>query len=113
MPSNINNSAVGAEAEIKEKTKYKPSYTLVFEEQIDKKEKRQLTMEFKVMYSELVSKYLEKFESLRVKFNAQGKVVTVEKMENGTWVIDENIRLEFANIALKSVHKEMTLTLKK
>jgi Ca-activated chloride channel family protein len=113
MPSNVNNSAVGAEAEIKEKTKYKPSYTLVFEEQIDKKEKRQLTMEFKVMYSELVSKYLEKFESLRVKFNAQGKVVTVEKMENGTWVIDENIRLEFANIALKSVHKEMTLTLKK
>ncbi len=113
MPNNVNNSAIGAEAEVKESSKFKRTFTITFEDEIEKKDKRQVTMEFKVMYSELVSMYLEKYESLRVKFNAQGKVVTVEKMENGKWISEEKIRLEFAEISMKSVQKEMTLTLKK
>jgi Ca-activated chloride channel family protein len=113
MPNNVNNSAVGAEAEVKEKTKFKATYTLIFDVELDKKDKRQVTMEFKVMYSELAAKYLSKYESLRIKFNAQGKVVSVEKLENGKWVSEEKIRVDFTEITMKSIQKEMTLTLRK
>ena len=113
MPDNVNNSAVGAEAEVKETSKFKRTFTITFEDKIEKKDKRQVTMEFKVMYSELVTKYLEKYESLRIKFNAQGKVVDVEKLENGKWISEDNIRVDFSEITMKSVHKELTLTLKK
>ncbi|MGJ8716316.1 MAG: VIT and vWA domain-containing protein [Maribacter stanieri] len=113
MPDNVNNSAVGAEAEVKETSKFKRTFTIAFEDKIEKKDKRQVTMEFKVMYSELVTKYLGKYESLRIKFNAQGKVVGVEKLENGKWISEDKIRSDFSEITMKSVQKEMTLTLKK
>lgn len=113
MPNNVNNSAVGAEAEVKETSKFKRTFTITFEDEIEKKDKRHVTMEFKVMYSELVTKYLGKYESLRIKFNAQGKVVGVEKLENGKWISEDKIRVDFSEITMKSVQKEMTLTLKK
>ena len=56
---------------------------------------------------------MKKYESLRVKFNAQGKVISVEKLENATWTVDKNMQSEFEKIELKSVKKELTLTLKK
>ena len=113
MPQNVNNSAVGAEAEIKEKSKFKQTYTLVFKEQLNKNDKRQLTMEFKVMYSKLVMNYLEKYEGLRVKFNNQGEVVQVEKLEGANWIIDKSMQMEFSKISLKKLRQELTLTLKK
>jgi Ca-activated chloride channel family protein len=113
MPNNVNNSAVGAEAEVKETSKFKRTFTIDFENEIEKNVKRQLTMEFKVMYSKLVTDYLKKYDSLRIKFNADGKVIRVEKLENGSWMIDKTMQLEFEKISLKSVKKEMTLTLKK
>jgi len=113
MPDNVNNSAVGAEAEVKETSKFKRSFNIIFEDEIAKNVKRQLTMEFKVMYAKLVSEYLKKYESLRIKFNAEGKVIRVEKFENGSWTVDESMLLDFEKISLKSVNKEITLTLKK
>ncbi|WP_405382928.1 VIT and vWA domain-containing protein [Maribacter sp. LLG6340-A2] len=111
MPKNVNNSAVGAEAEVKESSKFKRTFTIDFDNEIEKNVKRQLTMEFKVMYTKLITEYLKKYESLRIKFNADGKVVRVEKLENGSWTVDESMQLEFEEINLKSVKKEMTLTL--
>ncbi|MEP0304864.1 MAG: hypothetical protein ABJD98_17160, partial [Maribacter dokdonensis] len=113
MPDNVNNSAVGAEAEVKETSKFKRTFNIIFEDEIAKNVKRQLTMEFKVMYAKLVSEYLKKYESLRIKFNAQGKIIRVEKFENGSWTVDESMLLDFEKISLKSVKKEITLTLKK
>ena len=113
MPDNVNNSAVGAEAEVKETSKFKRTFNIIFEDEIAKNVKRQLTMEFKVMYAKLVSEYLKKYESLRIKFNAEGKVIRVEKFENGSWTVDESMLLDFEKISLKSVKKEITLTLKK
>jgi len=113
MPNNVNNSAVGAEAEVKEISKFKRSFAIDFEDEIAKNVKRQLTMEFKAMYSKLVTDYLEKNESLRIKFNAKGKVISVEKLEDGSWIIDKSMQVEFEKINLKSVKKEITLTLKK
>ncbi|MEP2058831.1 MAG: VIT and VWA domain-containing protein [Maribacter litoralis] len=113
MPKNVNNSAVGAEAEVKESSKFKRTFTINFDNEIEKNVKRQLTMEFKVMYTKLITEYLKKYESLRIKFNVDGKVIRVEKLENGIWTIDETIQLELEKISLKSVKKEVTLTLKK
>ena len=113
MPDNVNNSAVGAEAEVKETSKFKRTFNIIIEDEIAKNVKRQLTMEFKVMYAKLVSEYLKKYESLRIKFNAQGKVIRVEKFENGSWIVDESMLLDFEKISIKSVKKEITLTLKK
>jgi len=113
MPDNVNNSAVGAEAEVKETSKFKRTFNIIFKDEIAKNVKRQLTMEFKVMYAKLVSEYLKKYESLRIKFNAQGKVIRVEKFENGSWTVDESMLLDFEKISIKSVKKEITLTLKK
>ncbi|APQ16137.1 VIT and vWA domain-containing protein [Maribacter hydrothermalis] len=113
MPNYVNNSAVGAEAAVKETSKFKRSFNLDFNNEIEKNVKRQLTMEFKVMYSKLVTNYLKKYESLRIQFNADGKVIGIEKLENGRWSVDESMLLEFEKITLKSVKKEMTLTIKK
>lgn len=113
MPDNVNNSAVGAEAKVKETSKFKRTFNIIFKDEIAKNVKRQLTMEFKVMYAKLVSEYLKKYESLRIKFNAQGKVIRVEKFENGSWIVDESMLLDFEKISIKSVKKEITLTLKK
>lgn len=113
MPANVNNSAVGAEAEVTARTKYSKSFTVHMRKNVPKTEKRKITMEFRAMYSKLVTKYLEKYESLRVKFNAQGKVIRVEKMENGKWVLAASITREFSECSanLLDINQEMTLTI--
>ncbi len=115
MPRNVNNSAVGAEAEVNERTKYKPSYSIVFNESIPKTTKRKITMEFKTIYTKLVNNYLEKYKSLRIKFNANGKIVCVEKMEDGKWVLDTRLINEFEAFSTRKMNldKEVILTLKK
>ena len=115
MPQNVNNSAVGAAAEINKITQFKASFTVVINENVLKKEKRKITMEFKAIYSKLVNKYLEKYECLRVKFNAKGEVIRIEKKENGKWILDETLRKEFEAFSIKTMclNKELTLTLKK
>ena len=112
MPNNVNNSAVGAEAVVKQSSKFNRTFTMNFEDDIEINIKRRLKMEFKVVYTKLVTEYLKKYESLRVKFNAQGKVISVEKLENATWTVDKNMQSEFKKIELKSVKKELTLILK-
>ena len=113
MPNKVNNSAIGAEAEVKESSKFKHTFIMNFETDIEKNIKRRLTMEFKVMYIKLVTDYLKKYDSLRIKFNSKGKVISVEKLENTIWTVDKKMQWEFEKIELKSVKKEMTLTLKK
>ncbi len=115
MPQNVNNSAVGAEAEVKERTTYKPSYSIVFNEKMDKTTKRKITMEFKMIYTKLVDTYLEKYEGLRIKFNAKGQVMSIEKMENGKWVSDSGLIHEFEAFSTRKMRldQEMILTLKK
>lgn len=115
MPQNVNNSAVGAELEVNEKTRFKSSYRIHFDENLLKTEKRKITMEFKARYSKLVGKYLEKYEGLRVTFNRNGALISFEKMENGKWILDQTIMTEFIAFSMKkmSLNKEMRLTLMK
>ncbi|MFK7814261.1 MAG: VIT and VWA domain-containing protein [Maribacter sp.] len=115
MPQNVNNSAVGAEAEVNAKTTYKKSFTVHHLEAVSKSEKRRITMEFKVIYSKLATKYLEQYENLRINFNTSGEIIKVEILKNGQWVLAENITKEFSkliSIRLK-LNQEMSLVLKK
>jgi len=115
MPQNVNNSAVGAALEVDKKSTFKPSYKLVFEAHQSKTNKRKITMNFKAIYSKLVNKYLERYSSLRIKFNAEGKIISIEKLEQGKWIFDEVLVKEFAALSVQkmTLGKKMTLTLKK
>jgi len=115
MPQNVNNSAVGAAAAVTAKTKFRKSFTLSLENNLLKTEKRKIKMEFKAIYTKLVTKHLKKYNSLRVKFNAQGKVVRIEVLENGKWIFATHITQEFATYSVKPLRlqKETIVTIRK
>jgi Ca-activated chloride channel family protein len=115
MPQNVNNSAVGAAAEVQEKTRYKVSYKVMYEEGLIKSDKRKVTMGFKAIYSKLILRLLKKYDGIRISFNAKGKIISVEKCENGKWTFDETMLKEFQAFSNKTIQidKKMTLTLKK
>ena len=71
-------------------------------------------MEFKVLYSKLVRKYLQEYESLRIKFNASGNITEVEVLNKGTWSQTSAIFKEFTRLSIKplNINKSMILTLK-
>jgi Ca-activated chloride channel family protein len=115
MPLNVNNSAVGAEAEVHVKTRFKTSYVIAFDNEILKTEKRRIKMEFKALYSKLVQDYLEKHQSLRVSFDAKGAILSVEINKNGIWVNDKTITKKFNAFSkgISHISKEMKLTITK
>ncbi len=115
MPKNVNNSAVGAAAKVSKKTKFKKSFTISIHESISKTDKRKIKMEFKVLYSKLVTKFLKKYKSLRIRFNGEGKIIRVEVLEKGKWVYAYPIIKELSNASAKTlrINKSMTLTLKR
>jgi len=115
MPKNVNNSAVGAEATVKVTTTFKKAFTISINTTVSKTEKRQITMEFKAIYSKLVNKYLKKYSMFRIKFNAQGQVIGIETIKNGAWLLDAQSTKEFAAFSTLpiKVNVPMTLTIKK
>ncbi len=117
MPANVHNSAVGAEAGVSKKTTFRKSFTMTIhaDETLMKTEKRRITMKFKATYSKLVKKYLEKYQNLRVKFDAQGHITSIEKLHNGQWVAVSELLTEFTKAIPQAfvTGKPMTITLKK
>ncbi len=111
MPKNVSNLAVGAEAKVFKKTKFKKSFTIHIKENIVKTDRRKIKMEFKALYSKLVTKYLKQYESLRVRFNAEGKVIRVEVLENGKWMYAYPIIKEFSKTTIKTVAINRGITL--
>jgi Ca-activated chloride channel family protein len=103
MPQNVNNSAVGAEAEVSAKSIYKKSFTIHFLEALSKSEKRQITMAFKAMYSKLVEKCLENNEKLRISFDKTGILSSVETIENGKWVLSKDLTKKFSGFSVQSL----------
>ena len=123
MPQNVNNSAVGAEAEVNAKTNFTRGFKVIFGEDvlkeaesrkvISKPEKRRLTMEFKVIYSKLVEELLKKHQSIRIKFDARGQITSVEIMKSGQWIFDETLTKELTGFSEKrmGIAKETTIIL--
>ncbi|TCI84830.1 VIT and vWA domain-containing protein [Tenacibaculum sp. M341] len=115
MPKNVNNSAVGAAAKVSKKRKFKKSFTVNIVEKISKSNQRKIKMEFKALYTALVNKYLEKYKSLRIRFNSEGKIIRAEVLENGEWVYAYPIIKEFSKSTIKTLSNSngMTLIIKK
>ncbi len=115
MPKNVSNAAIGAEAKVSGKIKFKKPFTVTINEIVTQTEKRKIKMAFKAIYAKLVSKYLNKYTNLRVKFNAEGKVIGIEIFENGLWVFNTEITKAFTQGSPKTlqINKEVTLTIKK
>ncbi len=114
MPQHVNNSAVGAEAEVSVKTKFTTSFKVAFEDDVTKTVQRNTTMQFKALYAKLVMKHLAKNQQLRLKFDAQGVLVKVESMENGKWVFSQVLTKTFLESSSRpmKIAKEMTLTVR-
>jgi len=115
MPKNVNNSAVGAEAEVSKKTTFKKSFSITINENLLKIDKRKIKMEFKALYTTLVTKYLKQYDSLRIKFNAEGEITEIEVLDHGTWVYASSVFKEFTGLSVKTldVNRSITLTLKR
>ena len=111
MPQHVLNTAVGAAAEVMEKSTFKPTFKMVFAGTMTASEKRKITMEFKALYSALMMGYLNNYDGIRLKCDATGQVIGVEIMEKGLWMVSEKLQDTFATLSIKSIQKEMTLTL--
>lgn len=114
MPENVNDSAIGAEASVSKKTTFKKSFSVVFTEKILKADERKLKLEFKVLYSKLVTKYLKQYESIRIKFNAKGEIEKIEVLEKGKWIISSSLLNDFIKQSIKplKIKKSITISLK-
>ncbi len=115
MPQNVSNAAVGAEAEVSVKTRFKRSFSIHLDTHLSKNQKRKIKMEFKALYTQLVNTYLEKNIALRITFNSNGKLVLVEKLQEGKWIAAKSILAEFEKGAMPTltIQKPLTLTLRK
>ncbi|WP_299104192.1 hypothetical protein [uncultured Tenacibaculum sp.] len=63
-------------------------------------------------YSSILKLYLNKYNSLKLKINANGQIASIQKEENGIWINDRNL----PNILNKlsnsiSLEKDVTIIL--
>lgn len=91
LPNNVNNSAVGASAEVFGKSTIKKSFAITFSSTVKKQTKRAIKMWLKGTYSSVLKMYLQKHKNVKIHFDKNGKIVKIEKEQNGTWFIDNNL----------------------
>lgn len=113
MPQNVNNSAVGAAAEVVEKSVFKKSYTLDFElNELPKSEARQLKMWFKAQYGYLAEKYTRALVEFRLKFGENGKIISAEVFNGTEWVNDQEMLNAFRGLKTVSPKTKKQFTIK-
>ncbi len=114
MPQNVENSAVGAAGDLTAKSKFTKSFAITFSEKnnLPKAEERKIKMWFKAHFSTLSEKYLKEHSELRINFGVDGKIVSIEVLENGKWIIEKEITKDFQNTKLKKIatHYQFTIT---
>lgn len=106
MPKNVNNSAVGAAAIVKGKTKIKSK-----KYSAHKKTKTWLNDNFEA----IIQKYLKKYDGLRVSVNTKGIIYKIEVLVDGVWVSNEVLLEKILKISVKetlTIAKNVTITLK-
>ena len=104
MPLNVENSAVGAAGEIKEKSKFVKSFSLNFtsENNLPKAEERRLKIWFKANYATIVNKCLGVTSRLRINFGKDGKVLNVQIFKNGHWNLHPELTKKFKAVTIKA-----------
>jgi Ca-activated chloride channel family protein len=117
MPQNVNNTAVGAAAEITGKSVMKKrnrekenKRTPEVAIDVNKAERLELNTWFDKYYSKLSKEYLRAFGRLRFKFGAHGKLITIEVFTGGVWKASSDILKVFLEVKTKRapLHKPFT-----
>ncbi len=109
MPKNVNNSAVGAEASVKGKTFMKKKKSSV------KSATEKATTWFRENYTEIIEKYLKKYDGVRLEISEKGDILKVEILINGTWITNEVVLEQLNLIRAKEIFtlgQKVTITFK-
>ena len=102
MPENVENSAVGAAADISGTSKFIKSFSIDFlETKLSKSEERQFKLWFKGNYTLLIQKELLMHNKLKIHFNSDGTIKVIEVFENHIWQVNSEITKEFQAIETK------------
>ena len=110
MPKNVNNSAVGAAASIKGKTvikRKKKAMPMILENAAAK-------AWFTLNYTQILEKYLAKYDGIRVYLDSNGAIYKVEILVNNTWITNEVLLeklLEIKDIETFSNGKKIIITI--
>jgi Ca-activated chloride channel family protein len=112
MPQNVNNSAVGAEALVSEKSVFKKTYTIGFDSnELPKSEARKLKMWFKSQYGMLAEKHTNEHFEIRLKFGENGQIISAEIFNGTDWVIDKEISNAFTSLKIEPIKTNKQFTI--
>ncbi|WP_405604583.1 VIT and vWA domain-containing protein [Polaribacter sp. Asnod1-A03] len=98
MPKYVNNTSVGAEANIKGTSKIKKSFQIKISNNINNNQKRVIKMWLKGNYSAIINMYLKKYKNIKLHINTNGIIVKIEKEENGLWKKISNLKETFKQL---------------
>ena len=91
MPQHVNNSAIGAEAEVKSTASSTQSFYIEIvgtEKVIEKSEERRLKIWFRSTFSDLIKPFLKPGVVFEINIDASGKLRLVEKGDDCCWQVD-------------------------
>ena len=102
MPEHVEKSAVGAAADIKGISKFVKSFSVeLIDINFSKSEERRFKLWFKANYATQILKELLTNTSLKIHFNTNGSIKTIETFENGMWQVNSKITKIFQAIETK------------
>lgn len=113
LPKNVNLSAVGAEAKITGKSKFRKSFKIHIESIINNNQKRAIKMWLKSNYSAIIRMYLKKYKQIKIHIDASGNIVKIEKEKNNTWVVGSQLKSDLKKLPNNLVNNhKLVITLK-
>lgn len=85
LPKNVENSAVGAGAEIKGQSIYHKPFSIHIKDCSDRTILRNINLWLNGNYSNEIVKWLSKAKQIRIVIDKSGKVLSVKHLKNGVW----------------------------
>ena len=118
MPQNVNNTAIGAAAEIKGKSVIKKNAIkkgkkkeATPKKDFSKTERLALNTWFEKEYGILSKKVLLQYQGIRFMFGNNGKLISVEILEKGLWVSNTQILKDFRKLKTSKAPLEKQFTI--
>ena len=102
----------GAAAEVVEKSTFKNTYTLGFNDnELPKAETRKIKMWFKAQYGYLAEKYTRAHFEFRLKFGEHGAIISAEIFNGTAWVKDQEMFNAFKGLKTETVKTKKQFTI--
>ena len=113
LPKNVNETAVGAAAEIKGKSTFKKSFSIEISSTINNSHKRKIKMWIKSNYASIFNMYLKKYKQIKIHVDATGTIVKIEKEQNNKWIVVSQLKNSFQSLPNNLItNKNLVITLK-